>query len=72
MRCRPRQRRIVGAGAGGLQQFADHALVHVRVLPHVEGGEVEAEAVDGADQVRQAAVAEDLAVVGDQRILDHL
>ena len=66
------QGRVVVAGAGGLQQLGDHPLVHVGVLPHVERGQVEAEAVDRADQVRQPALAEGLAVMGDQRVLDDL
>lgn len=42
------------------------------VLAHVQGRQVEAEAVDGPDQVRQGALGEHLAVLGDQAVLQHL
>ncbi len=63
---------VVVAGAGNLQQLGDDPLVHVGVLAQVERRQVEAEAVDCADQVGEPAVREERAVVGDQRRLDGL
>ena len=49
------QARIARAGRAVSNSSADGALVHVGILPHVEPGEVEAEHVDGAPQLAQAA-----------------
>ena len=59
-------------GDRGIQQLGDGALVHVGVLPHVEPGEMEAEAVDGAAQQPQPAAGDDAGTVGDQRAVEHV
>ena len=65
------QRRIAGAGAGLLQQLGDDALMHVRILPHVEPGEMEAEHIDRAPQLPQPAARQHRRAVGFQRALQQ-
>ena len=57
---------VVSADAGRLQQFGDRPLVHRGVLAHVQTRQVEAERVHLADQVRQVAIGERGAMLGDQ------
>ena len=51
------QRQIVRLDPCDLQQFGDDALMHRRILPQVERGEMEAEGLDRADQPPERAAA---------------
>ena len=48
------QREVVGARLRRFEQFADDALVHVRVLAQVDRREMKAEHIDGAAQIAAA------------------
>jgi len=51
---------VIGAGAGRLQEFADHSLVHLGVLAQVECRQVEAEDAGRTAQRAQAATRQQL------------
>ena len=59
-------------GIGGIDQLGDGALVHGGVLPDVEAGEMEAEAIHRAAQQPQPAARDDAGIVGDQRAVEHV
>ena len=61
------QARIVRLDSCGRQEFGDDPGVHRRVLAHVEGRQVKAEHVHGADQIGQGSGHEGRAVIFDQR-----
>ena len=70
MRSSSARRAIVGARLRQPEQFADDALVHVRVLAQIDRREMEAEDIDRAAQIAQPPLGQDRRAVGDQRIGD--
>jgi hypothetical protein len=54
------------------EEFSDHPLMHVRVLAQINGREVEAEHVDGAANLPQAATGEQGGRVRFERTVDHV
>ena len=59
---------VVGGHPGLGQQLGHHPGVDRRVLPHVEGGQVEAETVHRPDQIGQGPAGKGLAVMGEEGI----
>ena len=64
------QRAVVALDAGDREQLGDDRLVLVGALAQVDGREVEAEHLRGADQRLQARPDQRLAVVRGERLLD--
>lgn len=62
------ERLVVRLHPGHLQQLRHDPAVDLRVLAHVETGEVEAEDLDRADEVGQRTLAKHRPVLGDQRV----
>ena len=66
------EREIGHAGHRGIDQFGDGALMHGGILPHVEPGQMEAEAVHRATQQPQPPARDHPRIVGDQRTVEHV
>ena len=62
---------IIRLDPGHLQQFGDHALMHIAILPHVERGEMEAEGFDRADQPAERAAGRQRAIALARQPLRH-
>ena len=66
------QRQIGHAGDRGIEQFRDRALMHRRILPDVEPGEMEAEAIHGAAQLPQTPPRDHAGIIRNQRTVEHV
>ena len=66
------QRKVGHAGHGGVDQLGDRALVHGGILPDVETGEMEAEAIHRAAQQPQPAARDHAGIVGEQRTIERV
>ena len=66
------QRQIGHAGHRRVDQFGDGALVHGGILPDVEAGEVEAEAIHRAAQQPQPPARDHAGIVRDQRAVENI
>ena len=66
------QGQIGGARLRRIQQLGNGALVHRGVLPHVEAGEMEAEAIHGAAQQPQPSARDHARLVRDQRAVEDI
>ena len=52
------KRRIIVIHMGAFEQFSDHALVDLGILPEIEGREVESECLDRSDEAAKRAALE--------------
>ena len=66
------QLEVVVAHVRPRQEFGDHPLVHIRVLPQVERGQMKAEHACRVAQAAQPAARDQARLVADQRIVDHV
>ena len=66
------ERQIGHAGDRRVEQFRDRALMHGGILPDVEPGEMEAEAIHGAAQQPQPPARDHAGIVRDQRAVEHV
>ena len=66
------QREVGHAGDSGIEQFGDRALMHGRILPDVEPGEMEAEAIHGAAQLPQTPPRDHTGIIRNQRTVEHV
>ncbi len=72
MRASSPERQIGHSGDRRIEQFRHGAFMHRRILPDIEPGEMEAEAVDGPPQRPQAAARDHAGIVRDQRTVEHV
>ena len=66
------QRQIGHSGDRRIEQFRHRALMHRRILPDIEPGEMEAETIHGPAQRPQAPARNHARIVRDQRTVEHV